>query len=244
MRPGGYVDLFLDRGSLIDGKVHLAYFTKEEEDGSIRQATSRYQREVTTRALARLTESLQTSIAAAGDFYQHAAVLNSIPGALHPIECHVLRWLARNWPLDGGIVDVGSTDARALISLVQGNRESRREAITAIGIPNLSRANVIAALERTSLSSSVQIRPDTSEQAAATWAGRVRMLSISALHDANQLTAQLAAWSPRLTRFGLVAFHGAATRPDTASSIAHLRGDGANWKELLRVHDLAIVQKL
>jgi len=244
MRPGGYVDLFLDRGSLIDGQVHLKYFTKEEEDGSIREATARYEREVTTRALSRLTESLQTSITATESFYGSAAALQSIPGTLHPIECHALHWLARTWPLDGGIVDIGATDARSIASLALGNREARRESIVALELPESSRPQVLAALDRATLSSAVQLRTESSDQAAASWTGRVRILSISANHDPSQLTAILTAWSPRLTRFGLVIFQGARSAPATAALIATLREDTSKWKELPRVQDLAILQKL
>jgi hypothetical protein len=196
MSPGGYVNLFLDRATLVDGKVQLAFLTKEEQDGSIREATQRYQREVTSHALAQLVEKLRASTAAVNEFQQIAPHLTTIPGESGAADCHTLHWLARNWPIDGAIVTVGPTDARMLYAMAS----ARRGTVSTVKPGGLAAQSLL----QLGMGSALVALAGTSEEAAAHWQGRVRLLHISPIPTHEETRDVLGAWSAHVSRFGLV----------------------------------------
>ena len=234
MRQGSYIDLFLDRIERVDGKLRAKYPTKEEQDGTFQAATLRYQKQVTSRLLERTLGKLKESTAAVAEFQQVVPSLAMLPGETTAVECHCLNWLARSWPIDGGIVSAGPADGKALYAMA-----SARKDVTAAGfIPSVAEA-----LARMGAGNSLEFRAEGPEQLAMNWQGRVRMFYVASGQSQPQLEAIMKAWLPHVTVFGLLVFHAPLNQPQITSFLARLRSATDAWSEILRVQNLVLFQR-
>jgi hypothetical protein len=229
MRPGKYVDLFLNRVSMVDGKIHVNYRTQEELNGSMQAASLRYQKDVTARALARMVEKLKDVSAAVGEYGQFTTGLAAVDGDLSAAECHCLHWLARNWPIDGGLVHIGG-DPRSLYAMASAPRGP----VTAMAPTNAP--GIVDAPTRAGVANAVVRRMEHPDEVAATWQGRVRLLYISVAGDIEQM---LEAWTPRVTPFGLLVVRAPPDQPIASA----LRAASNPWAEVLRLQNLVLFQK-
>ena len=142
-------------------------------------------------------------------------------GWLRIPDGHLLFRLAREGPLEGVIVEIGSAWGRSTLCLAAGSRSANREQVIAIdphtgdawfleeeGVKQIdSFAEFTANVDRAGLGGWVEPRVMTSEAAARDLsAAPIRLLFIDGLHTLEGVERDIADWVPRVRVGGVIVF--------------------------------------
>lgn len=162
-----------------------------------------------------------------------------VDGWLSRGEAQLLYDMAARCPVGGHIIEVGSYRGRSTLALAQAARE-RRATVWAIdphseqvepvkGRTQFGVNDHIAFMETITQHGywdTVRVVNLPSVQAARAWAGRVDMVFIDGLHDAQNAMLDFTSWSPRLSfKTGVIAFHDSTWEgPALAIAEAQRRG--------------------
>jgi predicted O-methyltransferase YrrM len=133
---------------------------------------------------------------------------DGVDGFLSDHEALYLVRLARQGRGDGAIVEIGSYHGKSTVLLAEASRGAGREKVVAID-PHLGGA-VRAfhdTLARAGVADHVTPVVATSDDAAVSWNGPVRLLWIDGSHVHDQVLRDFRAWAPWLVDGGIVAFH-------------------------------------
>ena len=133
---------------------------------------------------------------------------DGIDGYLSEHEALYLSRLAAHGPGAGAIVEIGSYYGKSTVLLAHASREAGREKVVAID-PNKGGAAqpFHDNLARAGVSDHVTPVVATSDAAAETWLGPVRLLWIDGAHTYEQVGRDFRFWTPFLVDGGIVAFH-------------------------------------
>ena len=132
----------------------------------------------------------------------------TIEGFLSEHEAVYLQRLAAEGPGAGAVVEIGSYHGKSTVLLAIASREAGREKIVAID-PKMGGAvqPFHENLARAGVTSHVTPIVATSDAAAETWSGPIRLLWIDGAHSYEQVGRDFRNWTPFLIDGGIVAFH-------------------------------------
>ena len=261
---GSHFDYFLDRAYVQKNQVQVNYHAHEEQDGSVTSANQRYREAIQMRAIARIIETAGTTQTAAQEFHALAARFDHIEGFLHPLEGYAIYWLAKNWPGDGRVVEVGSFKGRSASWLATGCKEGRRGKLAAVdhfrGSPEHQPGGSHAAaeldaagstlpafkknLETLGLMDGVDVHAGVSADVSRDWREPIRLAFLDGDHSYESTAEDYLCWSPFVARHGLVVFHDVNVWPGVTRFYGQLCRDVKQWKEVGRIQSLGILLNL
>ena len=183
------------------------------------------------------------------------AILASVDGYLYPHEAVFLLNLAKDIPVDGAIVEIGSYRGRSTLCLARGAsiRGGRRVISVDPHVYGTAR-ELRENLERFGAAAWVEVMQLPSTEAATRWTGRASAIFVDGDHSERAARADVDAWLPHLVPGGIMALHDATEVGDfegprkvaetrlregeefdavgRVGSIAwgRLRGAASNWK--------------
>jgi len=133
---------------------------------------------------------------------------DGIEGFLSDHEALYLMRIATEGPGTGAIVEIGSYHGKSTVLLAHASREAGREQVVAID-PKMGGAvePFHRNLARTGVTQHVTPLVATSDAAAETWHGPIRLLWIDGAHSYEQVGRDFRNWTPFLVDGGIVAFH-------------------------------------
>jgi predicted O-methyltransferase YrrM len=133
---------------------------------------------------------------------------DGVEGFLSDDEALYLLRLAADGRGDGAIVEIGSYHGRSTAVLAHGSRAAGREKVVAVD-PHLGGAvdAFHATLARAGVADHVRPIVATSDDAASTWRGPIRLLWIDGSHVDDQVRRDFRNWLPHVVAGGIVAFH-------------------------------------
>ncbi len=143
-------------------------------------------------------------------------LVDGVDGWLGPLEGRLLYRLAAAADPSGAIVEIGSWEGRSTIWLAAGAQAGRGARVVAVDPhvgthlrePGRSTEQALRAnLKRVGLAHRVDVRAETSEQAAGTWSGGVSLLWIDGDHAYESARRDLELWEPHLLADAVVALH-------------------------------------
>lgn len=264
IRPGSHFDYFMDRATLVDGKIQINERSKEELDGSLDAARQEYRAQVGGRAINLALERMRSEMPAAIKFLQLAQRFDSVPGFLAPVEGFTLYWLANCWPLDGEVVEIGSFKGRSTCWLASGCQDRGRGKVTAVdpftGSPEhqpggshpdpdiAATGSTFEAFQRAivqhELGDWVTPRVGRSADAVLGWNQRIRLLFIDGDHSYEETRRDFQLWTPFVPPMGLVAFHDVNVWPGVTQFVRELTQSPGPWQFIGQFHSLAVVQRV
>jgi MMP 1-O-methyltransferase len=167
------------------------------------------------------------------DYENCARHFGAIEGFLHEAEGYALMTLAARGPGNGAIVELGSFMGRSTCWLAHGTKSAFREKVTAVdhfkGSPEHQPGEVFecatlkeegstyprfrANVEAAGLADYVEPIVASSEEAAASWHGPIRLLFIDGDHSYEATKRDFEVWSPFVVPGGIVAFHDVGNAP-------------------------------
>src|SRR5262249_21707142 len=141
VRRGNHFDYFLDRTSVVDGKLVFDTRSSEESSGTLEASMARYFSEFNERMAA--LASLKSPGEAFPDLNSHLfhtiatydqlrESIESVEGSLHCREGYALFQMAKAGQGQGAVVDLGSYLGRSTCWLAAGSRIAAREKVTAV----------------------------------------------------------------------------------------------------------------
>ena len=133
---------------------------------------------------------------------------DGVEGFLSDHEALYLLRLAERGPGAGAIVEIGSYHGKSTVLLAHASQGAGREKVIAID-PHLGGAVQAFhdSLARAGVTEHVTPVVATSDAAAGTWHGPVRLLWIDGAHAYDQVDRDFNNWTPFLVEGGIVAFH-------------------------------------
>ncbi len=143
------------------------------------------------------------------------------------MEGFALYWLAKHWPLEGAVVEIGSFKGLSTSWLAHGCKEGKRGKVTAVdhfsGSPEhqsgqpyqdkdiLEKGSTLpsfqANINKQSLQDHVTVRLGASTEAIKGWSEPIRLLFIDGDHSYEASKLDFESWSPFVPVGGLIAFH-------------------------------------
>lgn len=241
VRQGSHFDFFLDRATFEDGRVTLKHQTREELDGSAQRAVAEYVDQVTSRALSRFLEKMHGAIGAGDDFLRHAGACQRLPGTLSPMEGFALYWLARGWPPDGRVVELDSVQPRSTCWLAAGCKDARRGKVLSV---TTDAAILNHGLAATGLADSVIVHAADPQGVGSAWQDPIRTLTLDGGLSTDAIEQLLPIWSRSVIRHGVIVLPTPRARPELAKLINQLLQDPQQWKPIMSIGGLAIIEKL
>ena len=192
------------------------------------------------------------------------AAVQGVGGFLHPMEGFALYWLAKNWPLDGAVVEIGSFKGLSTSWLAHGCKDGQRGKVTAVdhfsGSPEhqagqpyqdkdiLEKGSTLptfqANIQKQSLQDHVAVRVGASSEAVKGWSDTIRLLFIDGDHSYEASKLDFECWSPFVPVGGLVLFHDIGAWHGVTQFHRELTSAGTHWKGIAQVHSLALVQRV
>ncbi len=234
---GDHADYFLSRTVLQDGKLAFTEQSPEERDGTLFAAFERYVDQVARRRLDRGIERIKTQLDAAFEMMRTHQTLQAVPGSVEPLEGFALGLLARQWAMDGRVIQVGPQDARATCWLATGVRAAAGDAVVVAGDSAVAPENWTF-VRSLSLEPFIQFRaapvPSTAEAFA------VRMLFVG--NAASE--AETSAWSRYVQPHGLLAMMVDAANPHAVAMHQRLDADKGTWTSLFGIQRLKVLRRL
>ncbi len=147
-------------------------------------------------------------------------IVHGIDGWLSPHESRLLYEIARNVPVSGDVVEIGSWKGKSTVALAYGVKDSGKVRTVAavdphegIVLPGQKQAmeSTVRAFQRNIKISGVAdtVRPYimTSKQAAKSWNKPVAVLFIDGIHDYTHAREDFESWIPYVADNGVIAFH-------------------------------------
>jgi predicted O-methyltransferase YrrM len=133
---------------------------------------------------------------------------DGVEGFLSDHEALYLSRLAAAGPGTGAIVEIGSYHGKSTVLIAQASQAAGREKIIAID-PKKGGAidEFHRNLARAGVTEHVTPVVATSDDAATTWQGPIRLLWIDGAHSYEQVGRDFQNWTPFLVDGGIVAFH-------------------------------------
>jgi predicted O-methyltransferase YrrM len=190
--------------------------------------------------------------------------LDHVEGFLHPLEGFALYWLAKNWPGDGPVVEIGSFKGRSTCWLAKGCQEGRRGRVVAVdhfsGSPEHQPAGTHADpdikatgstlqtfqrnIEHLGFKESVDVHVGDSVEVSSNWREPIRFLFIDDDHSYEATSRDYLSWSPHVVQHGLVVFHDVNVWPGVTAFYHCLSSDKQHWQEVGRFLSLGVLEKL
>ncbi len=149
---------------------------------------------------------MQEATAAERDLVRR--LTDGVEGFLSDDEAVYLMRLAASVGGEGAIVEIGSYHGKSTVLLAHAARAAGREPVVAID-PHLGGAvkPFHDTLARGGVTDHVKPVVATSDAAAETWRGPIRLLWIDGSHVYDQVLRDFRNWTPFLVDGGIVAFH-------------------------------------
>jgi predicted O-methyltransferase YrrM len=143
------------------------------------------------------------------------AKLETVAGFLSPTEAGLLYWAAREWPLAGPVVELGSFCGRSTIVFASAGRQVHAiDAWGGVAVPALNRfdlhamqAQFQANLQRAQVAGSVTAYRGLTSEVAQDWHIPAALLFVDAGHDYANVKDDLTRWCPFLMPGGLLIMH-------------------------------------
>ena len=143
------------------------------------------------------------------------AKLESVTGFLSPNEAGLLYWAAREWPLAGPVVELGSFGGRSTIVFASAGRKVHAvDAWGDVSVPNLARYNLHsmqaqfqANIQRAQVENLITAHRGLTSVVAQQWNTPAALLFVDAGHDYPDVKDDLARWCPFLLPGGLLIMH-------------------------------------
>ena len=264
VRPGSHLDFFLDRATMREGKIELHFRSKEELDGSMAQAIRRYEEEVRSRRIRRVEERLHLAFPAAVGFLQNLSELEKIEGLLHPLEGFALYWLARHWPGNGYVVEIGSFNGKSTSYLARGMKAGAGGRLAAVdhfhGSPEhqprgthpdkdiAAEGSTLEAFKRNiaaaGVSDLVDVHVGACADIGANWREPIRLLFIEGDHSYEASSQDFLVWSAWVAIHGILVLHDIGTYQGVTNLYNKVRRDPHHWREVVRMQSLAVLERL
>ena len=188
---------------------------------------------------------------------------NAIQGYLHEAEGYALMTLAARGPGTGAVLELGSFMGRSTCWLANGSKSAFREKVTAVdhfkGSPEhqpgeqfecaaLKEAGSTfpafqANLEAAGLADHVEPIVASSEEAAASWQGPIRLLFIDGDHSYEAARRDFELWSPFVVPGGVIALHDVGNAPGVTQLYGELVGASRGQVELFSLVSLGVTIK-
>lgn len=189
--------------------------------------------------------------------------VQGVGGFLHPMEGFVLYWLAKHWPIEGAVVEIGSFKGLSTSWLAHGCKEGKRGKVIAVdhftGSPEhqpgqpyqdqdiLNSGSTLDAfranIAKQGLQDFVIPRIGASAVAVNGWSETIRMLFIDGDHSYEASKLDFDCWSPFVPVGGLVLFHDIGGWPGVTQFLQDLTKSSSEWRLVAKVHSLAVVQR-
>lgn len=189
--------------------------------------------------------------------------MKPVDGYLLDIHAYTLMTLANEGPGSGAIVEIGSFMGKSTCCLAMGAKSAQREKVYAIDhftgspehreggdceIPLLLATGTtfdkfMENVRSFDLEDYVIPIKASSEEAAATWSGPIRLLFIDADHsyEASRLDFEL--WSPHVVTGGLIAFHDIGHWDGVTQFYRDLLATTKEFREIVGVGGLNIIER-
>ena len=260
---GSHFDFFLDRVSLREGRLEFSRMSQEESDGSLLAAVREYQQAVHQRALARTGGLMEAALGAGLKYHLLSEQFAPVQGFLHPYEGFVLYWLAKHWPCNGRVVEIGSFKGRSTCWLATGSKEGGRAKVAAVdhfrGSPEhqlggshedpdiiahgSTLPTIQANLKKNDLADWVTIHAGDSTEIARGWSEPIRLLFIDGDHSYEATAHDFNTWTRFVVQRGLVIFHDVQVWPGVTRFHTELCSQQSNWRSLGCYHTLGIMER-
>ncbi|WP_051327249.1 glycosyltransferase [Desulfatibacillum aliphaticivorans] len=197
------------------------------------------------------------------EFVQLFEKLKHIEGWLNMTDGYVLHLLAKAGRGSGEIVEVGSFLGLSTCWLALGAKAAGREKITAVDHFQGSAEHQKGAkaeckvlvkqgttfnqfqenLKSVDVDDYVNPIRASSTEAAKTWDKPIRLLFLDGGHEYESVKADWEAWSSFIIPGGYVAFHDVDTWPEVSKFYYEMLDQNPEYKPVMAVHSLRIVQK-
>jgi predicted O-methyltransferase YrrM len=202
-------------------------------------------------------------LGAIADFLRWQQRLAGVEGFLADLEGYALLQLAASGGGVGAVVEIGSYLGRSTCFLAAGSKAAGREKVVAVdhfrGSPEHQSGQKFASatlaregttlhrfrenLGRLDLADHVTPVVSSSAEAAARWAGPVRLLFIDGDHAYESTRQDFILWSPFVVPHGLVCFHDVDSWPGVTQFYEELMRGTAGCREVGAVMSLRVVEK-
>ena len=190
--------------------------------------------------------------------------MKSIDGYLLDIQAYTLMTLAAEGPGCGAIVEIGSFMGKSTCCLAQGAKDAQREKVYAVdhftGSPEHQAeagCEIKELIEQGTTFHKFQenIRnfgvddyvvpiKASSQEAAASWNGPIRLLFIDADHSYQASRLDFELWSPHVVQGGLIAFHDIGYWDGVTQFYKELLETNPEFREIVGVGGLCVVERL
>jgi glycosyltransferase involved in cell wall biosynthesis len=240
VQPGSHFDFFVDRAFNEDGQRQVKVRSQEEMNGALAQAIRQYEDDVRQRHIADLVDKLQFSVAASTGFQALQQWLASVPANMTDVEGFALYLLAKSWPAEGRVVEIGGGNGRPIFCLACGCKEGRQGKVAVIGSPDSAPFIDAKSLGKLGLADWVELLSGGGDP----WREPIRTLFIGGDHTYEAVAEHFLSWSKFLTRDALVVFQNVDVSAGITKFYGQLRANGQRWKELSRVQSLGMLQSV
>ena len=233
---GDHADYFLSRTVLKDGKLAFTEQSPEERDGSLFAAFERYVDEVTRRRLDKGIERTKTQLDAAFELMRNHQMFYAVPGSVELLEGFALGLLARQWAMEGRVVQVGGADPRATCWMAGGVRAAGGEAVVVAG-DAAATPEAWSFVKSLSLENFIEFRRAPAPSDAEGLAIRVLFVGKGATEG------EVSAWSKLVLPHGLLAV---MVDPADAPAVAiyrRLEADKEKWTSLFGIQRLKVLRR-
>ena len=143
------------------------------------------------------------------------ARLEGVAGFLSPNEAGLLYWAAREWPLAGPVVELGSFGGRSTIVFASAGRQVHAvDAWGEVAVANLKRYDLHSMqtvfqtnLQRARVDGLVTAHRGLTSEVAQAWDIHAALMFVDAGHDYADVKDDLLRWRPFLLPGGLLIMH-------------------------------------
>lgn len=246
-----FLDFFVDRARMENGRIVFSRFSKEELDGTLVAATREYGELVNRRMVERATDNLRTAMQTTSTYAEFAQQFGQMGGQPQSTDRYALYWLAKNWPISGRTVEIVGPPEDRIPWLALGCKEANRDKvarITRLSGSATPAEGPSAATTETGGESSLQTSGladwiatsvgDPSEIIRG-WSEPIRLLLLG---DETNVSSDFANWSKRLTPHGLAIF-AVGTSGENLVFYNDLCSR-KDWRSIARFGSLAIMERL
>jgi len=143
------------------------------------------------------------------------ASLEKVEGFLSPTEAGLLYWAAREWPLAGPVVELGSFAGKSTIIFARAGRQVHAiDAWGGVAVPSLERFNLsgmqaqfLANIRQAQVEANISAHRGLTSEVAKDWNAPAALLFVDADHAYEAVKDDLTRWCPFLLPGGLLIMH-------------------------------------
>lgn len=207
--------------------------------------------------------SLLKKLSVAIEYDQLAEQFAQVEGYLRPAEGFALMLLAKDGEGEGAVVEIGSYQGLSTCWIATGLKARGGEKVVAIdhfmGSPEQQAGEVAESqvlveagttygkfrenVAKFGLDDYVDARVASSEDAAAAWAGPIRLLFIDGDHPYEAVKTDFTLWTPSVVPGGYIALHDLTTAPGVTQLYREVMQANDKYTEIFKVGDLGVIRK-